>query len=98
MEYCRNGIRELAGIIGRERTLEIGQRAARLTGLQQYKHMADAMGCIDGDVADAARFLGAAFEGMGDAVHAFRQCRSAHRDSSSGRIAHCTGHERRRPG
>ncbi len=68
MEYCRNGIRELTGIIGRERTLAIGQRAARLTGLQQYKHMADAMGCIDGDVADAARFLAVAFEGMGDAV------------------------------
>ena len=68
MEYCRNGIRELTGIIARERALAIGQRAARLTGLQQYKYMADAMGCIDGDVADAARFLEAAFKGMGDTV------------------------------
>ena len=68
MDYCRNGIRELTGIIDRERTLAIGQRAARLTGLQQYKHMADAMGCTDGDVVDAAKFLGTAFEGMGDAV------------------------------
>lgn len=68
MEYCRNGIRELAGIIGQDRTLEIGRKAARLTGLQQYKHMADLLGCDDGDVADAAKFLARAFEGMGDAV------------------------------
>lgn len=68
MEYCRNGIRELAGVIGRERTLEIGKKAARLTGLQQYKHMADALGAADGDVADAADFLKAALEGMGDTV------------------------------
>lgn len=68
MEYCRNGIRELTGIIGRERTLEIGRRAARLTGLQQYPHMADALGCVDGGVADAARFLEVALGGMGDTV------------------------------
>lgn len=68
MEYCRNGIAKLTEVIGRDRTLEIGKRAARLTGLQQYKHMADALGCEDGDVADAARFLTIAFEGMGDTV------------------------------
>lgn len=68
MEYCRNGIVELAGVIGRERAVAIGKRAARLTGLQQYMHMAEAVGCEDGDVADAARFLGIAFEGMGDTV------------------------------
>lgn len=68
MEYCRNGLRELAGVIGRDRTLDLGQRAARLTGLQQYRHMADATGCVDGGVADAARFLDTAFTGMGDAT------------------------------
>ena len=66
MEYCRNGICELVGVIDPQRALDIGRRAARLTGLQQYKHMADAVGCTDGDVADAARFLAIAFSGIGD--------------------------------
>ncbi|MDD9907201.1 MAG: hypothetical protein OXT06_26795 [Rhodospirillaceae bacterium] len=68
MEYCRNGILELVRVIGRDRTLEIGKRAARLTGLQQYKHAADALGCVDGDVADAAAFLTSVLAGMGDTV------------------------------
>jgi len=68
LEYCRNGIRELVGIIGRDRTLELGRRAARLTGLQQFQHMAAAVGGRDGDVADAARFLATLFGGMGDTV------------------------------
>jgi hypothetical protein len=68
MEYCRNGIRELIGVIGPDRALAIGKKAARLTGLQQYKHLADAIGCVDGDVADASQFLATIFEGMGDAI------------------------------
>ena len=68
MEYCRNGIRELTTVIGRDRTLELGKRAARLTGLQQFKYMADALGCVDGGVADAAQFLATVLEGMGDTV------------------------------
>ena len=66
MEYCRNGINELVGVIGRDDAVDIGKRTARLTGLQQYPHMADALGCTDGDVADAAGFLARAFAGMGD--------------------------------
>lgn len=68
MEYCRNGLRELAHIIGREATLDIGMRAARLTGLQQYRHMADAVGGVDGDAQNAAEFLSAMFAGMGDEI------------------------------
>ena len=68
MEYCRNGISELVGVIGRDRARDIGQRAARLIGLQQYQHMADAAGCVDDGIADAAQFLAIAFEGMGDQV------------------------------
>lgn len=68
MEYCRNGIKELTGIIGTDRTLAIGKRAALLTGLQQYHHMARKLGCVDGDIADAARFLASALTGMGDEV------------------------------
>lgn len=68
MEYCRNGVRELVGVIGRDDALDIGRRAARLIGLQHYRHMADVTGSVDGDVTDAARFLEIAFSGMGDAT------------------------------
>jgi hypothetical protein len=68
IEYCRNGIRELAGVIGKDEAVDIGRRAARLTGLQQYPHMAELLGCVDGDVADAAGFLATALAGMGDEV------------------------------
>ncbi len=66
MEYCRNGIPELIGVVGPERALEISKRAARLTGLQHYQKMAQSVECVDGDASDAARFLAIAFEGMGD--------------------------------
>lgn len=68
MEYCRNGMRELAGVIGRARAEEIGRRSARLTGLQQWRGMAEALACEDGDAVEAARFLALAFGGMGDAA------------------------------
>lgn len=66
MEYCRNGIRELVSVIGADRALDIGKRAARLTGLQQYRRMAEALDCVDGDAEDARDFLAHAFAGMGD--------------------------------
>ena len=69
-EFIRNGIRELAAAIGGEKALEYGKRAARLTGLQHYRRMADAVGGIDGGPKDAADFLAAMFRGMGDGVDA----------------------------
>ena len=48
-------------LIVRKSALDIGKRSARLTGLQQFKAMADAVGCGDGDVHEAARFLGIEF-------------------------------------
>ena len=68
LEYCRNGIRELVAVIGRERALALGKRAARLTGLQQSQHMTSMLGCSDGDHREAGRFLALAFAGMGDTV------------------------------
>lgn len=68
MEYCRNGLRELAHVIGRDKATDIGKRAARLTGLQQYRHMAEQTGAVDGGVADAGRFLAAVLSGMGDPI------------------------------
>ncbi len=66
VEYICNGVRELVGVLGRDRALELAKHAARLTGLQHYRRMADAVGGVDGGPNDAARFLAAMFAGMGD--------------------------------
>lgn len=68
VEYIRNGIRELVGVLGRDRALELAKRAARLTGLQHYPRMGASLGAVDGGPEDAARFLAAALAGMGDSV------------------------------
>ncbi|MFC3613782.1 hypothetical protein ACFORG_08435 [Lutimaribacter marinistellae] len=68
LEYVRNGLRELGHVIGADQAMDIGKRAARLTGLQQYRHLAQAMDCVDGAVPDVADFLQKAFAGMGDGV------------------------------
>nr|WP_321360882.1 hypothetical protein [uncultured Hyphomonas sp.] len=66
VEYIRNGVRELVAVLGQARALELCQLAARLTGLQHYRHMAAAVGGQDGGPEEAARFLAAMFAGMGD--------------------------------
>lgn len=65
-DYLRNGLPTLAGVVGRGRALELAKHAARLTGLQQYRHMAAAVGGVDGGARDAAAWLAAMFEGMDD--------------------------------
>ena len=67
VEYIRNGVRELVGVLGQDRALDLSRLAARLTGLQHYRRMAEAVGGIDGGPAEAAAFLASMFEGMGDA-------------------------------
>ena len=67
-EYIRNGIRELVGVLGRERTLELGKSAARLTGLQNSRKMAATIGTEDGGPSAVARLLATMFQGMGDDV------------------------------
>ena len=68
VEYIRNGICELAGAIGEAKALEHGKLAARLTGLQHYRRMAEAVGGADGGPGEAAEFLRAMFLGMGDEI------------------------------
>ena len=48
VEYIRNGIVALTEVLGLERTQALAQKAARLTGLQHYPIMADAVGAVDG--------------------------------------------------
>ena len=69
VEYIRNGVRELVGVIGRERALELGKSAARLTGLQNWRRLSEAIGTEDSGPCEVARLLGEMFEGMGDDVN-----------------------------
>lgn len=68
VEYIRNGVRGLVGVVGRERTLELGKKAARLTGLQNSRQLAQAIGTQDGGPDQAARLLAQLLAGMGDDV------------------------------
>ncbi len=68
IEYIRNGIRELANVVGQERSLELGKLAAKLTGLQHYQAMAKKTGASDGGCQEAASFLSTMLQGMGDEV------------------------------
>lgn len=67
LEYIRNGIVTLTDVVGAERAAELGQRAARLTGLQHYPIMAQAVGAEDAGLAEAAQFLCVMMQGLGDA-------------------------------
>lgn len=68
MEYIRNGLPELAAVIGEDETRELGALSARLIGLQYFAETAEMVGARDGDPSDAADYLVAMFTGMGDSV------------------------------
>ena len=68
VEYIRNGIRELVGVIGRDRALELGKASARLTGLQNWRRVSAEIRTRDGGPGDAGRLLAELFQGMGDDV------------------------------
>ena len=68
LDFIRNAIRELVHVIGARKALGHGRLAARLTGLQHYRRMAEAVGGVDGGPKEAAGFLRAMFQGMGDRV------------------------------
>lgn len=66
IEYVRNGIHALADTLGADRAQDLARRAARLTGLQQFQALAEAIGAKDGDLSDASDFLCRIMRGMGD--------------------------------
>ena len=68
LDYIRNGIAELAHVIGTARTRELASRAARLIGLQYFAETAQMIGVPDGEVEDAADYLVTMMQGMGDDV------------------------------
>lgn len=66
MEYIRNGLSALTEVVGKDRALALATKAARLTGLQNYAAMKDAIGAVDGGVQNAASFIAEMMIGMGD--------------------------------
>jgi hypothetical protein len=68
LEYVRNGLCELANVIGTADARELGSLAARLIGLQYFAETAAMVDAIDGDLGDATTYLARMFQGMGDAV------------------------------
>ena len=68
MEYLRNGLSALAGVVGEARAAEHARHAARLIGLQYQAEIAQVLGTVDGDLDGAVSWLVGMFEGMGDAV------------------------------
>ncbi len=68
MDYIRNGLCELASVIGEAETRELGGLAARLIGLQYFPETAAMVAADDGDAAAAAGYLVRMFGGMGDSA------------------------------
>ncbi|MEM7328059.1 MAG: hypothetical protein AAF437_04915 [Pseudomonadota bacterium] len=66
MDYIRNGLRALSDVLGRDQAVAHAKAAARLTGLQNYAALAEAVGGVDGGPEQAADFLAAMLSGMGD--------------------------------
>ena len=66
VEYIRNGIATLSATLGREAALPLAQEAARLTGLQCWRHVAGRMGAPDSGPTEAGALLAALFRAMGD--------------------------------
>lgn len=68
MEYVRNGLVELSGLVGADQALALGGHAARLIGMQCWRETAALVGARDGGADCAAAYLAAMFRGMGDEV------------------------------
>jgi len=68
LEYIRNGLCELAAVIGADAARGVGRDAGRLIGLQYFAETAALVGVADGGLDEAAAYLAAMFRGMGDRV------------------------------
>ncbi len=68
VEYLRNGVSELIGLLGASETQQLASRSARLIGMQYYQDTAELLGARDGSAQDAADFLSALFQDMVEKV------------------------------
>lgn len=76
LDYIRNGIPELAAVIGMDETILLAGLAARLIGLQYYAETREMIAGVDGDISAAYDYLGCMMEGMGDEVKLISSVRS----------------------
>ena len=82
LEYVRNGLTQLAVVVGDE-AQDLGTLAARLIGLQYYAETASDMGVEDQGQASAADYLARMFTSLGDDVEV--------REANDGYRIHHTG-------
>jgi hypothetical protein len=66
IEYIRNGLVELAAVLGEPRTRELAGLAARLVGMQCWRETAQQVGTEDGGLQQAAEYLRRMLAGLGD--------------------------------
>lgn len=66
VEFIRNGLIELAAVIGIEEAKSLGARAARLIGLQYFQETRELVGADDSGLESGAEYLNRMFKGMGD--------------------------------
>ena len=66
MEYVRNGLIELAAVIGDEDAMSLGGRAAYLIGQQYFEQTRKLVGAEDGSLDQSIDYLRRMFNGMGD--------------------------------
>ena len=67
VEYIRNGLVELASVIGEDATGQLGARAARLIGLQYFQETLQMVNGTDGDLQAGVDWLCRMMGGFGDA-------------------------------
>ncbi len=68
LEYLRNGISELIGLLGAAEAQELASRSARLIGMQYHQETAELLGARDGSAHDAAEYLKLLFTGMAENI------------------------------
>ncbi len=66
VEYIRNGLVQLASVIGEEETRALGRKAARLIGLQYLRETREMIDVADGDLDTGADYLVKMMSGLGD--------------------------------
>jgi hypothetical protein len=66
MEFVRNRLIELVGVIGESQIKELGNRGVRLIGLQYFSQTRELVRTEDGNLASAGNYLSRMFAGLGD--------------------------------
>lgn len=68
LDYIRNGLCELMGVLGAEETAELATLSARLIGLQYFQETAAMIGVREEEAGAAQTYLAHMLRGMGDEV------------------------------